>query len=72
MIGTVIGTVIGAVIGAVVSAALGAAAASAVAGEPTMTLRNGVLAGWEVTTDNEVLLCSDPIVFIRAKQIECP
>ena len=37
-----------------------------------MTLRNGVLAGWEVTTDNEVLLCSDPIVFIRAKQIECP
>ena len=32
---------------------------------------NGVLRGWEVTRDNETLLCRDPIVYIRARQIEC-
>ena len=49
-------------------AALGAAVAG---DEPTFTLRNGVLEGWEVTRDDEVLLCRDPVVFIRARQIEC-
>jgi hypothetical protein len=55
------------------------AAAAAIAGvsaaiadnEPTFTIRNGVLEGWEVTRDDEVLLCRDPVVFIRARQIEC-
>ena len=36
-----------------------------------MWLGNGILRGWEVTRDNETLLCRDPVVYIRAKQIEC-
>lgn len=60
--------------------AAGAAAGAAVsvlgresgASEPVATVGNGILRGWDVTRDNEVLLCEDPVVFIRAKQIECP
>lgn len=59
-------------VGVAIGAVLGAAVASVVAGEPTVTLRNGLLKGWVVTRDNQVLLCTDPMVFVRAKQIECP
>ena len=40
--------------------------------EPSIVLKNGVLEGWEITRDDETLVCTDPTVFIRAKQIECP
>ena len=40
--------------------------------EPTVTIGNGPLEGWQVVRDNETLLCEDPIVFVAAKQIECP
>lgn len=59
-------------VGVVLGAAIGAAVASAIAAEPTVTLRNGVLKGWVVTRDDQVLLCTDPMVFVRAKEIECP
>jgi hypothetical protein len=52
---------------------LGLATGSALlwADEPTRILRNGILKGWPVTRDNEALLCRDPVIFVRAKQIEC-
>ncbi len=40
--------------------------------EPSIPIHNGLLKGWVITTDNESLICTDPIVFIHAKQIECP
>jgi hypothetical protein len=55
----------------VIGAALGWGAVRAVAGEPSVTIYNGVLNGWLVTRDDESLVCTNPIVFIRAKQIEC-
>jgi gas vesicle protein len=57
--------------GFVCGAVFGAAGALLLGEEPSILLRNGVLKGWEVTRDDESLLCKDPIVFIRAKQIEC-
>lgn len=59
------------VVGIAIGAALGWGAVRAVAGEPSVTIYNGVLSGWTVTRDNESLVCLNPIVFIRAKQIEC-
>lgn len=59
-------------VGMVIGAALGVTVASAIAAEPTATLRNGVLKGWVVTRDDQALLCIDPMVFVRAKEIECP
>lgn len=32
----------------------------------------GVLDGWAVVRDDETLLCESPVIFVRAKQIECP
>lgn len=40
--------------------------------EPAVTIKNGPLEGWSVVRDDETLLCEDPIVFVRARQIECP
>ena len=40
--------------------------------EPSIPIHNGLLKGWVITTDHESLVCTDPIVFIHAKQIECP
>ena len=40
--------------------------------EPSIPIHNGLLKGWVITTDHEALVCTDPIVFIHAKQIECP
>ena len=57
--------------GILIGAILGGSAALVVAGEPSVLVRNGVLKGWAVTRDNESLVCTDPIVFVRAKQIEC-
>lgn len=54
---------------------LGAAVAILVAarpGEPEVVIANGVLSGWQVVRDDETLLCEDPVVFVRARQIECP
>ena len=50
---------------------LGGSVAFVLADEPSLLVRNGVLKGWAVTRDDESLLCTDPIVFVRAKQIEC-
>ena len=49
----------------------GAGSVLLVAEEPSLTIRNGILKGWVVTSDNEVLICRDPMIFIRARQIEC-
>ena len=57
--------------GLAIGAALGWVAVRAVAGEPSVTIYNGVLNGWMVTRDDESLVCTNPIVFIRARQIEC-
>ena len=57
--------------GILIGVVLGGSAALVVAREPSLLLRNGVLKGWAVTRDNESLVCTDPIVFVRAKQIEC-
>jgi gas vesicle protein len=57
--------------GLVIGAVLGGAAALAFGDEPSLTIRNGVLKGWAVTKDDEKLICTDPMIFIRAKQIEC-
>ena len=57
--------------GVLVGALLGAATVLLLASEPSLTVRNGILKGWTVTTDHEVLVCKDPMIFIRAKQIEC-
>ena len=57
--------------GIVIGALVGVSTVFVLADEPLFTLRNGVLKGWEVTRDHEVLVCRDPMVFIRAKQIEC-
>lgn len=40
--------------------------------EPTVTIGNGPLEGWTVVRDDETVLCEAPMVFVRAKQIECP
>lgn len=40
--------------------------------EPTVTVRNGSLEGWTVVRDDETVLCENPMVFVREKQIECP
>ena len=58
-------------VGISVGAILGAGGVLLLADEPTLVLRNGMLKGWEVTKDNETLVCRDPMIFIRAKQIEC-
>lgn len=47
-------------------------AAALVSREPTVTIGNGPLEGWHVVRDDETLLCEDPIVFVHARQIECP
>lgn len=57
--------------GILIGVILGGSAALVVAGEPSWLVRNGVLKGWAVTKDNETLVCTDPMVFVRAKQIEC-
>jgi hypothetical protein len=44
----------------------------AFAQEPSVTVKNGPLEGWTVVRDNETLLCEDPTVFVRARQIQCP
>lgn len=44
----------------------------AFAQEPSLTVKNGTLEGWLVVRDDETLLCEDPTVFIRARQIQCP
>jgi hypothetical protein len=62
----------GLVAGFAIGASLGAAVASARVSDAAAALRNGVLSGWAVTRDDEALLCRDPMVFVRAKQIECP
>jgi hypothetical protein len=62
----------GVAVGLAVGASIAAAVAAAGEDEPTATLRNGLLEGWVVTRDEEALLCTDPMVFIQAKQIECP
>ena len=49
-----------------------AVAAAALTREPAVTIRNGPLEGWHVVRDDETLLCEDPIVFVQARQIECP
>ena len=58
-------------VGLAIGAAVGWGVVIAVADEPSVTIYNGVLNGWVVTRDNESLVCTNPIVFIRAKQIEC-
>jgi hypothetical protein len=58
-------------VGIAVGAALGCGLVLAVDREPSVTIDNGVLDGWVVTRDNESLVCTNPIAFIRAKQIEC-
>ncbi len=58
-------------IGVVIGGLLGASSMLLLAEEPSLTIRNGILKGWAVTTDNEILVCRDPMIFIRAKQIEC-
>jgi hypothetical protein len=58
-------------VGIVVGVALGMGSVFLLADEPALVLRNGILKGWEVTKDNETLVCKDPMIFIRAKQIEC-
>jgi hypothetical protein len=40
--------------------------------EPSVTIKNGVLRDWIVTRDDETLLCEEPMVFVRARQIQCP
>jgi len=53
----------------------GAALATAVVAygqEPSVTVKNGVLEGWTVARDDETILCEDPTVFVRARQIQCP
>ncbi len=62
----------GVLLGLALGASVGAVVASGMAGQPTAILRNGLLDGWAVTRDDEALLCTDPMVFIHAKQIECP
>ena len=62
----------GVMVGLAIGASIGAAVGAARAPEPAATLRNGPLEGWAVTRDDEALLCTDPMVFIHAKQIECP
>ena len=57
--------------GVLIGIVLGGSVAFVFAAEPSLLIRNGVLRGWAVTRDNESLLCTDPIVFVRAKQIEC-
>lgn len=57
--------------GLVVGLALGGAAVF-VTQEPSVTITNGILEGWAVVRDDETLLCEDPMVFVRARQIECP
>jgi hypothetical protein len=44
----------------------------AFAQESSYTVKNGTLDGWAVVRDDETLLCEDPTVFIRARQIQCP
>lgn len=44
----------------------------ALAQEPSLTVKNGTLEGWIVVRDAESILCEDPTVFIRARQIQCP
>lgn len=54
---------------------MGAAFATAVAllaQEPAVSLTNGILEGWTVVRDDETLICQDPTVFVRARQIQCP
>ena len=58
-------------VGIVIGVAIGWGAALVLAGEPSVTIYNGVLKGWVVTRDDESLVCSNPMIFIRAKQIEC-
>lgn len=58
-------------IGLVIGGLLGAGSVLLVAEEPSLTIRNGILKGWVVTSDNEVLICRDPMIFIRTRQIEC-
>ena len=58
-------------VGTVIGGAIGGGGLLLLGQEPSVVIRNGVLEGWEVTRDNEELVCRDPIVFIRAKQIEC-
>ena len=57
--------------GFLIGAVLGGVAVLAFGDEPSLTIRNGVLKGWAVTKDDETLVCTDPMIFIRAKQIEC-
>jgi hypothetical protein len=59
-------------IAGLVVGALAATALAAFAQEITITLKNGTLHGWTVVRDNETLLCEDPTLFIRARQIQCP
>jgi hypothetical protein len=58
--------------GAAAAAATSALTSGPIAGGPVATIGNGVLTGWEVTKDAEILVCDDPVIFIRARQIECP
>lgn len=44
----------------------------AFAQESSLPVENGALEGWTVVRDDETLLCEDPTVFIRARQIQCP
>jgi len=57
--------------GILIGVVLGGSAVLVFADEPTLLVRNGVLKGWAVTRDNESLVCTDPTIFVRAKQIEC-
>ena len=58
-------------VGIGVGLVIGAGCALLLADEPAIVIRNGILKGWEVTKDNETLVCRDPMIFIRVKQIEC-
>ena len=58
-------------VGILIGVVLGGSAVLVLADEPSVLVRNGVLKGWAVTKDNESLVCTDPMIFVRAKQIEC-
>jgi hypothetical protein len=62
----------GVLAGLLIGASVGAALAWGRPAEPAALLRNGLLEGWVVTRDDEALLCTDPVVFVHARQIECP
>ncbi len=63
MLRFLVGFLVGATLGTLVSAR---------SREPAVLVTNGLLVGWQVVRDDETLLCDDPMVFVRARQIECP